>query len=154
LSYYPYGQLGDPIPIVVSAMNLGASGVSGGLTVSFPEVVRNGDHCYVEAHEPEQGNLISRESGDELLSSDRGSREVFSAKYLMREAQVSPWIKGSRIFLRLKVTPVREGAIVFYVTAWSATQTWQIVRTPTSREVIDQQNHSVLPFVLNVSAKK
>jgi hypothetical protein len=154
VAYYTTGQVGTPLPIVISVTNIGADAIAGGVTVSFPTVPRNGEGAYIAVDsDPEQ--VIQREMGDEVISSDRGSREVFSARYLMRELQVEPWRKSKQLDLRLIVTPTHEGGLPFLVTSWAAAADWRsVVRSPATDGAVDQQTHRAFPYVINVLSRK
>lgn len=154
VSFYPKVEIGEPVPIVLLATNKGSNAASGGITVSFPTVARNTDGCFIETESSTPGRLVVHDAGGELLSSDRGCREVFVAQCVMRELQVSPWTRETLLPLRLKITPLREGVLPSYVTAWSATADWRVTRTPEVSEIVDQQNHRVFAFTIRVVHKK
>jgi hypothetical protein len=150
VEFRPVVQMCEPVPIVVRAVNAGAQAIEAGIMISFPDVTKNGERAIVVA-DANAGTVIQREAGDELLSADRGYREVFTARYLAREVHTSPWDAGALLILSLQVTPLQEGPLKFQVTAWSAADDWAAIqRNPTTREVVDQQNHGVHAFAMNV----
>lgn len=157
VTYYPIGQVGEAFPIIISACNFGAHADAGGVTISFPAITKNSQGGFVEVESATStGMAISRrEEGDELLSSDVSLGQKFVAQYLTREIEVSPWKQNEEIAFRLKVTPVKEGQLSFYVTVWAATNGWKkIIRSPIAKDVIDHQGHAVYPLVVNVRSTK
>lgn len=155
VAYYPATRVGNSVPITVSAQNLGAWASGGGITVSFPDVPRNGDGAYIEVVKSSSGEFILREAGDELLSSDEGNAGAFVARNLVREVHIYPWDPGEVLEFHLAITPSRAGTFSFLVTSWAATEGWQrILRTPAVKDTKDQQNHAVFPYVISVSDNK
>jgi hypothetical protein len=151
ISFHPVCRVCETIPIIVSARNIGADAVEGGITVSFPDFATNENGVIIVALS-ERGIIGSREAGDELLSSDRGFREAFSARHMMREASCSPWESRGALDLRIELTPLREGPLKFHVTVWSASDGWaSIQRNPHTSDVRDQQNHTAYAFAINVT---
>jgi len=153
VAFYPVGNVGTPLPILISVRNLGAQAAAGGISISFPEISRNGEGAYVEVADSSGGEFILREAGDELMSSDRGHPETFTARYLVREVHFSPWKTDERVEFRLTLTPSRAGTFTFLVTSWAANGDWsRIARTPVVRDMVDQQNHAAFPYVFSALA--
>jgi hypothetical protein len=151
ISFHPVCTVCETVPIIVSARNVGADAAEGGITVSFPDFPSNEEGAILVAAS-ERGRVSSRKAGDELLSSDRGVRESFSARHVMREASRAPWESRARLDLRIELTPLREEPLKFYVTVWAAAAGWtSIQRNPCTSDVRDQQNHAAYAFAINVT---
>ena len=148
--YLKKPTLCESFPVIIAAENVGSDAFAGGLTVSFRDVARNADGLQVKA-ESNVGPVLMHEAGDVLHSSDEGNEGDFVARDLVRQIEILPWRAKQRIELRLTVNALRPGVLQFFVTAWASTQNWEhIIRTPASRDIVDQQNHGVFAYAMNV----
>lgn len=148
--YLKRPTLCEPFPIIIAAENAGSAAFAGGITVSFRDVGRNADGLQVNAVS-DAGPVLMYQAGDMLHSSDEGNWGDFVASDLVRQIEIMPWHAKQRIELRMTVNALRPGVFQFFVTAWASMPNWShIIRTPTSRDVVDQQNHGVFAFAMNV----
>jgi len=148
--YLEKPTLCKPFPIIIAAENVGSDAFAGGITVSFPNVGRNADGLQVYA-ESDAGPVLMHQAGDMLHSSDEGNQGDFIASDLVRQIEIMPWRAKQWIELRMRVNALRPGVLQFFVTAWASMPNWsRIIRTPTSRDIVDQQKHGVFAYAMDV----
>jgi hypothetical protein len=139
--------------IVVVVRNLGADAWVAGITVSFPNVPKDGDNAYVTLRAAQ----VSDHREPEVIFAKNHGEEVWRlgkpvpAECLVHEMQLREWKHGQRMRLGLRVLALNPGPLPFLVRAWACGREWaECEYFPERHSSIDQQGYPAYPLAIEV----
>jgi hypothetical protein len=150
-------RVGEPARILVVAFNRGRQAWIGGITVSFPTVISDGDLAYVTA-------IVARVSGKhvtpDVYARNAGERiwvdgEPIAAKHMVQEVSVRDWRRNQKVEFGLQVLPLGPGILPFLVRAWTCEVDWaECGHMPAAATTRDQQAFGAYPLAISVAEEK
>jgi WD40 repeat protein/formylglycine-generating enzyme required for sulfatase activity len=135
----------DSFEVRIQAENAGVEAMSGGVTISFPDLTAADREPFIARLPPALSEkAFSKRPGDDISRRDPTGEPHFPATCMMCEIQKEPWRPKEQVTLSVIITPKDNPPPLLrcYIRAWATKDDrWDVIRDPASEiggDVIDQ----------------